>query len=135
MLALVGFACGAFFYSFAFYVSADGLTIVGESSSANDRDAFIWDSENGMRALQEVLTDDYDLDLTGWSLSAANAISDDGLTIVGRGRNPQGNTEAWIARIDAQPNREPVPEPSFILATAVAGGFGTLFKKLKKNAS
>lgn len=134
--ALGGFepANNSFFYSSAFDVSADGLTIIGESNSANGTEPFIWDSDNGIRALREVLTDDYELDLTGWSLTQANAISDDGLTIVGSGRNPQGNFEGWIARIDGEPNPKPVPEPSFILATAIAGGFGTLFKKLKKKA-
>jgi hypothetical protein len=60
-----------------------------------------------MRSLQQVLTNDYGLDLTGWSLNRANAISADGLTVVGFGTNPNGLTEAWIASLDG----EPVPEP------------------------
>jgi hypothetical protein len=35
--------------------------------------------------------------LAGWKLDEATAISADGLTIVGTGTNPSGNTEAWVA--------------------------------------
>ena len=38
-------------------------------------------------------------DLTDWTLSQAEGVSDDGTVIVGYGNNPDGNTEAWIARI------------------------------------
>lgn len=37
--------------------------------------------------------------MAGWTLIAASDISDDGLSIVGYGTNPDGNTEAWIATI------------------------------------
>jgi len=43
------------------------------------------------------------LDLTGWTLEEATAISDDGRAIVGYGTNPDGFTEGWYAVI---------PEPS-----------------------
>ena len=122
---------GGSFQSRANDASADGSTIVGTSSSADGEEAFIWDSENQMRSLQEILTNDFALDLTGWSLNQATAISDDGFTIVGNGINPDGNREAWIARVDAQP----VPEPSAFLGTGIAFGFGMLFKKRKKKGS
>src|SRR5262249_29619862 len=38
-------------------------------------------------------------DLTGWTLNLASAISADGRTIVGLGRNPAGQLEAWVARL------------------------------------
>ncbi|MCA2553178.1 MAG: PEP-CTERM sorting domain-containing protein, partial [Microcystis sp. M04BS1] len=66
----------------------------------------------GMRSLQEVLTNGYGLDLTGWTLSTARAISADGLTIVGGGTNPSGNTEAWIARLDGEPVSQPGTTPT-----------------------
>jgi hypothetical protein len=50
-----------------------------------------------MRSLKGILTNIYGLDLTGWTLTGASGISDDGKTIVGRGINPDGNEEAWIA--------------------------------------
>ena len=58
-----------------------------------------------MREL-DVLLASYGIDLTGWRLTSANAVSADGLTIAGYGTNPSGNVEAWIARI------LPVPEPT-----------------------
>jgi probable HAF family extracellular repeat protein len=122
---------GGSFQSRAFDVSADGSTIVGNSTSTNGNEAFIWDSENQMRSLQEILTNDFALDLTGWKLSNATAISDDGFTIVGNGINPNGNSEGWIATVHA----EPVPEPSLLLATGITFGFGTLFKKRKNKVS
>ncbi|MCS7466117.1 PEP-CTERM sorting domain-containing protein [Stieleria sp. ICT_E10.1] len=83
-------------------VSADGSIIVGQSGNY----AFIWDEENGMRDLSEVLTSDYGLNLDGWDLSRATGISDDGETIIGYGLNPFGGTEAWVANVTV------VPEPS-----------------------
>lgn len=58
---------------------------------------FIWDVERGMRPLARVLAGDYGLDLEGWRLNQATAISDDGTTIVGVGVNPEGVQEAWRA--------------------------------------
>jgi hypothetical protein len=78
-------------------VAADGATVVGYTSSPFR--AFIWDSVNGMRNLQNVLVSDYGLDLTGWTLEAATDISPNGRTIVGNGTNPNGDLEAWIAII------------------------------------
>jgi hypothetical protein len=51
-----------------------------------------------MRVLQDVLTD-LGLDLSGWVLQSAEGTSSDGATIVGHGTNPNGDTEAFIARI------------------------------------
>jgi hypothetical protein len=80
------------FTSQATAVSDDGSVIVGSSYGP-----FIWDSTNGMRDLEALLTDDYGLDLAGWILFHAADVSADGLTIVGFGRNPNYETEAWIA--------------------------------------
>ena len=72
--------------------------------------AAIWQGLD-YRILQFMLTDDFGLDLSGWVLTAATAVSYDGKTIVGYGINPDGNPEAWIAQI---------PEPG--TAWLVAGG-------------
>ena len=58
---------------------------------------FIWDEARGMRELADVLQLDYGIDLAGWSLEEATAISDDGSTVIGSGLNPDGVEKAWRA--------------------------------------
>ena len=101
---------GGIFGSEAYGVSANGSVIVGKSNSDSGPEAFIWDADNGMRSLQSLLEYDYGLDLTGWTLQGAYGISADGLTIVGEGTNPVGDTEAWIAT---------VPEPATLLLLGI----------------
>jgi uncharacterized membrane protein len=80
----------------SFYASSsDGAIAVGYMVGLG---ATIWSSIDGLRSLQGVLVSDYGLDLTGWTLNTARDCSSDGLTIVGTGVNPQGDTEAWIGR-------------------------------------
>lgn len=86
---------GGSFESDALSVSGDGSIVVGRSSAG----AFIWDDLSGLRSLQDVLTSDYGLDLSGWSLTRATGITPDGMTIVGQGRAPSGRAEGWIAHI------------------------------------
>jgi probable HAF family extracellular repeat protein len=78
---------GGDFHSCAWAASADGSVVVGAGTSASGMEAFIWDANNGVRNLKDVLEKEYALDLAGWTLGIARGISDDGLTIVGRGRN------------------------------------------------
>jgi probable HAF family extracellular repeat protein len=101
--------------SIAQAVSADGSVIVGDSFAnfdASQHIAFIWDSSDGIRNLRDILISQGD-DLTGWILSQAKGISADGKTIVGAGFNPDGQPEAWLARLGAQTN--PIPEPSSLI--------------------
>jgi uncharacterized membrane protein len=90
---------GGIFGSEAFGVSADGSVVIGQGRSASGNEAFLWNSLNGMRSLEDVLVNDFGLDLTGWRLTEATGISDDGRTIVGRGFTPDGFDEGWIATI------------------------------------
>ncbi len=77
----------------------DGSIVVGFTSAAAGSRAFIWDAQNGMRELSLVLTNDYGLNLTGWTLTRAREITPDGSVIVGDGLNPNGDIEGWIARL------------------------------------
>jgi uncharacterized membrane protein len=82
--------------------SFNGSVIVGQSFSPRfgspAPEAFVWDQLGGSQYLIDVLTG-LGLDLTGWTLESATGISDDGLTIVGTGINPDGNQEAFIATL------------------------------------
>ncbi len=101
-------------------LSADGSTIVGWAITGYIYHSpapptpisgpFIWDATNGSRELAVVL-EGLGVDLTGWTLDWVTGISADGLTIVGKGTNPSGNTEAWVAY---------VPEPSVTLLQGTA---------------
>lgn len=92
----------------AYAVSADGRVVVGVSGTTmfDDSDAFVWDSDNGMRSLRELLMIQYGIDeVADWSLGILDivpsvVVSADGTIIAGTGRNTDDRTEAWIARID-----------------------------------
>jgi len=88
--------------SWAEGVSGDGRVVVGNATvntvvSFARQQAFIWDADNGMRNLRDVLIEDYGLDLTGWGTLRTEAISANGRAIVGFGLNPAGVGEAWLA--------------------------------------
>jgi len=77
-------------------VSNDGTVVVGWSQIASSEYiAFYWTQESGMQNMKDVLENNYGLDLSGWTLITANAVSGDGKTIVGYGLNPDGKQEAW----------------------------------------
>jgi probable HAF family extracellular repeat protein len=88
---------GGSYQSMASAVSADGSVVVGWCISPLEEAAFIWDQTGGLRNLQEVLSEDLGLDLTGWRLSSASGISADGTVIIGTGSNPASQHEAWRA--------------------------------------
>jgi probable HAF family extracellular repeat protein len=85
--------------------SADGSVVVGIARGFfTGRDsAFIWTRVGGMRSLKAVLETDHGLDLSGWTLLAATAVSDDGQTIAGYGINPDSVQEAWVATLEPAP--------------------------------
>jgi uncharacterized membrane protein len=88
----------------AFGVSGNGSRVVGESINVSEElEAFYWDGFNGLRSLKSMLVNDHGLNLTGWTLERAEAISTDGSTIVGWGTNPSGDREGFVARIPVPP--------------------------------
>jgi probable HAF family extracellular repeat protein len=92
---------GGGFHSQANSVSGDGTIIVGDSETGLGREAFIWDRVHGMRNLRYVLVNEFGLgtSLSGWILQQARAVSADGFTVTGIGINPNGQVEAWVARV------------------------------------
>jgi len=86
----------------AYGVSGDGSVVVGVLMSPDH--AMMWTPSLGMVDLNTYLPTLH-LDLTGWTLTAANGVSADGRTIVGRGTH-NGQTEAWVAQLSS-----PVPVP------------------------
>lgn len=98
---------GGAFDSAAYAVSEDGSVIVGDSGW----NAFYWTATLGMTNLKELL-EGMGLDLSGWQLQRATAVSADGNTIVGWGLNPEGEDEAWLARV-------PEPASSMLLGPAL----------------
>jgi len=122
----LGYLFDDFKFSHATGVSADGSRIVGSTvvnavlqpGDPNYADeveyaAFIWDFEHGMRDLKSVLESEHGLDLTGWQLTSAVDISDDGLVIAGNGINPLGQSEGWVVRLEA------IPEPATLVLFVV----------------
>lgn len=86
--------------AYATATSSDGWRVVGRVQGRFSGDeAFLWDPVFGMRRIADVLTDDYGVDLKGWELLEAFGMSDDGQTIVGTARNPDGNLEGFVATI------------------------------------
>ena len=102
---------GGAFASIARAVSSDGKIVLGSGNTDSGETAFIWDEQNGMRDMQMVFEEDFGLNVDGWHLLSATGISDDRRTIVGYGRNPFGENEAWVARI---------PEPATFLLLILA---------------
>jgi probable HAF family extracellular repeat protein len=95
----------------AIAVSADGAIVIGESQ--DHYRTFIWNATDGMQSLQHVLEHFVGEDLAGWGLTDVGGISADGRTIVGKGFNPDGEQEAWIAVL---------PEPTIAVEIDIKPG-------------
>lgn len=94
-------------------VSADGNIIVGEAIDFDGQVAFIKRPALPMENLKSVLVNEYGLNLTGWSLTAATGISADGSVIVGTGTFG-GMNRGWIARL---------PVPGLVTASVTLQGY------------
>jgi hypothetical protein len=109
-------------FSVANDVSADGSVIVGVGETFSEpgvgaiHEAFLWTAETGILNLRDFLIASGVTGLDGWTLTEANGVSSDGLTIVGTGTH-DGITEAWVATI---------PEPSTIILATLAAAASLL---------
>ena len=83
-------------------ISGDGEIIVANQ----DDGLYIVDSKNGARNLTAVLQNEYNIDLTGWSLRQVQDISFDNYIMVGYGVNPDGKLEAFKIVLPVCPNLE-----------------------------
>lgn len=92
--------------SFAIAVSDDGAVVLGQSYySDGHSEPFVWTEAGGVRSLRDLLAAS-NVDISGWQNLQAEALSNDGNTIVGRGTNPSGKSEGWAIRL--QGNRPPI---------------------------
>lgn len=94
----LGFLPGGTF-SKALAISGNGAIIVGSALSSSGGQAFRWTDPTGMRSLKDLLSES-GVPLSGFSLTAAGAISEDGTIIVGLGEAPDGSDISWIAKYD-----------------------------------
>jgi probable HAF family extracellular repeat protein len=97
----------------AWGVSGDGQIVVGRAYAGDHYEAFIWDAENGMQSLAYLLTSQ-GIDLEGWTLTQASAISPDGRFITGEATNPAGDDVSFLAVI-------PEPSTALLLAMGLTG--------------
>ena len=111
----IGELPGGTVMSSASAVSDDGQVIVGTSSAASGQEAFIWREGLGMMSLEDVLAQEYGLDLTGWQLRQATGVSADGKVIVGFGGHDGVTDVAWRVVI-------PLPGALPLLASALGAG-------------
>lgn len=107
-------------------VSADGRVVVGyKYYSGNQDDATVWFGDSGPQRIRFQL-ELHGLDLSGWQLERAHAVSADGRTIVGYGTNPDGQREGWIAVLPSFvdiPTVSDVGMAVMLLGFLVAGGY------------
>ena len=103
--------------------SGDGAIIVGDPQIVSGDCVFIWTATRGIRRLLDVLTNDYGLNLTGWTLRSPTAVSQNGCVIVGWGINPAGQTEGWMADLTPTLGINRVASHVVISWSTNAGGF------------
>lgn len=104
---------GTTFNSVATDVSGDGSVVVGYSASTSlGRAPFIWDTQNGLQSLVEILVN-LGADFTGWMQIEPRCVSDNGRVIAGSGINPDGNFEAWVAYLPPSDTTAPLKISGF----------------------
>jgi uncharacterized membrane protein len=106
-------------------VSGDGKIVAIDCYDEHSSlDPHIWSEADGLRSLTRLLAS-HKLAPTGWSQMSITDLSYDGLTLVGRGMNPEGNIEGWIARL---------PEPHTLLLLIV-GAVAMLARERRQSAT
>jgi probable HAF family extracellular repeat protein len=91
--------------SSAYGVSGDGSVVVGtlyNNAGLRSR-AFIWDAQHGVRDLNQVLAQNYGMNLGAWILNQAYSISPDGRWIAGNAYHADlsdGSNIAWLVHLN-----------------------------------
>jgi len=111
----LGDLAGGSYDSEALATSADGSVIVGIGTDALGAAALRW-TPSGTTSIQTLL-EGAGLNLAGWRLTSATGVSADGLTFVGNGTAPGGQSQGWMATI---------PAPGIPAAAAMCGLFGCI---------
>lgn len=93
-------------------VTPDGTVIVGSMGG----NAFIWTEAHGAKDIKDLLETEHGLDLTGWTLTRAVAVSDSGFVVVGEGVH-DGGTKAWRAVVPMNGIVEPSEGDVWIAGT------------------
>ncbi|MBX9845047.1 MAG: autotransporter domain-containing protein [Xanthobacteraceae bacterium] len=106
------------FQSSALAVNGDGSVVVGFSQNSSFQNvAFRWTQTTGMRSIASILTAG-GVNVANWSFDQATGVSADGTLMVGSGTDPNGNPQAWIARVSASGTGVITPQ---IVAQSFAG--------------
>ena len=79
-------------------VSGSGMVVGGYATADRGQVAFVWTESLGQVPFEELLTVQ-GVTLNGWQLESLNDMSADGQWFCGMGVNPDGNHEAWVAKL------------------------------------
>jgi len=113
----------------AFALSEDGSRLVGYGD-AGAFTALVWDGTGATpRSLEDILTMDYGLDLAGASLNIASAISLDGNTIVGIGKEA-GSTTSSVFYVTLTP--VPLPAAAWLFGSGLLGMIGIAGRRKRR---
>lgn len=120
---------GGLMYAIDF--TPDAKTIVGSGHINDNLDygGWIYDDTHGYREILSFLTNEHGLgaQVAGWTVDEVTGISTDGLTIVGYGTNPHGQSEAWVAKLN------PGDLDISALANFKAGSSRNLYAEIKND--
>ncbi|HMN95270.1 MAG TPA: hypothetical protein PKC43_03540 [Phycisphaerales bacterium] len=112
-MAGLGDLPGGSFDSAALAASGDGSVIVGRGKTAQGDRAFVWRPQQGMQDLRTFVISQGLAIVQGWTFAEATAISADGRTIGGWGRNAAGQTRGWMILNFPDPINIGLPNPDF----------------------
>jgi uncharacterized membrane protein len=98
----LGFLDAGYQFSTATATSSDGSVVVGQSWLGGNYDGFVWDPAHGMRSLTTLVAS-LGLDLQGYRIESATAVSADGNIIAGRAFRAPGDGAVFVLQL---------PEPS-----------------------